>query len=504
MQPPAPRRSAGSRRAARLRERMAALMDAVTLVNSTLELDVVLERIMSLAMRLTQAEASSILLTTASSDELTFHTQLGGADPGQLRQVRVPMDRSLAGWVVKNDRPLRIDDAAADERFFREADRTTHFQTRSVLAVPVKERDRVIGTVQVLNKSGGAVFDEEDEDILVAMAGHVGTAIHNSRTYQDLLDEKRALEAIVGSLADGIVVTGPDGELRQLNEAARRMFGLVEGQERSVLLEVFLAGLPGLGATTSDVVLLKPRGRVLSVRVTPFNSARGTSQGLVAALRDVTETRVGQRRRDEVFAAGLHSLLHCVEGLQASPPGGTPDARLERLHQDARTLTWFSDIEMGPVRLLRRLSVMEETVRSATETWSSAAGIAVELEVARDLPDVYVDTKQLTRALELTLAACARLLSAGGRLRVALALEGKSVITRLEGESDSVELASIASLLEERQQVDQFLSIAGGQIDLSLAYARHILDSHGATLDFERSAGTFRFRFAVPSWREAS
>jgi len=102
-----------------------------------------------------------------------------------LAPLSVPLENSAAGWVVRMASPLVIPDASADERHFRQADAVSNFKTRSLLAVPLKYQDKVLGVFEALNKAGDAHYTEDDVAILETLAGLAVSAMQT-----DLLERR--------------------------------------------------------------------------------------------------------------------------------------------------------------------------------------------------------------------------------------------------------------------------------------------------------------------------
>ncbi len=165
------------------------LMEISRKLNSTLKNDELLRLIANAAAELTTSEAASILLIDSRSGTLRFEAAIS-PDGFSMDQIEVPMD-SVAGWVVQNDEPVRIQDTKSDERFYEGVDEATSFETRSLLAVPLKTRKRTIGCLEAVNKKDGATFDDEDENTLITLATQAAIAIENARLFEqsDLISE---------------------------------------------------------------------------------------------------------------------------------------------------------------------------------------------------------------------------------------------------------------------------------------------------------------------------
>jgi K+-sensing histidine kinase KdpD len=149
---------------------------------STLDLPTLLDLIVKAGREMIDCEACSILLLDSKSGELYFEAASGGAEA--IKRIAVPLDSSVAGWVCRSGRPIVISDTSADKRFYKQADVESSFTTHSILAAPLKVKDKTIGCLEAINKRGGATFGEDDTEILTTLAAHAAVAIQNARLFQ--------------------------------------------------------------------------------------------------------------------------------------------------------------------------------------------------------------------------------------------------------------------------------------------------------------------------------
>jgi GAF domain-containing protein len=146
----------------------------------------VLLTVMEGATEVLASEASSILLWDRRRRRLVFVT-VTGEKKQELMEIEVPLEDSIAGWVIHNEQGVIVDDVQGDPRFFPGVDERTGFVTRALACVPMKVRGKVIGVLQVLNKRGGVPFDEADLQLTQAVADHAALAIESARRYESLL-----------------------------------------------------------------------------------------------------------------------------------------------------------------------------------------------------------------------------------------------------------------------------------------------------------------------------
>ncbi len=156
---------------------------------STLDLDVLLERIVQAAAEVSGSEAASILLFDDVTQQLYFQVATNLDEP-TMRGLVIPLEGSIAGWIVANRKPIRIVNAQEDPRLFANVDRITGQSTKSLLGVPLITKNKVVGVLEALNKEKGK-FSDGDESMLSVLGAQAAVAIENARLFQqsDLISE---------------------------------------------------------------------------------------------------------------------------------------------------------------------------------------------------------------------------------------------------------------------------------------------------------------------------
>jgi GAF domain-containing protein len=167
------------------------LVDSGVRLNSTLNFPELIYGIIHTAEKLISAERASVILLDEADNEMKL------AGPGDAdRNISVPADQGIAGWVLTNSAPLMTSNAAADSRFLADVDAPAGVSPHSMLAVPLTVRDRAVGVLEFINKSDAGEFDQRDLDIATALASQAAVAIDNSRLYQllteTLIESRRA------------------------------------------------------------------------------------------------------------------------------------------------------------------------------------------------------------------------------------------------------------------------------------------------------------------------
>jgi len=171
--------------------RLSRLVEISVTLNSTLDLDRLLQFIVRSAADLVESEAASILLVGDKTRDL-YIAAATDADPETLQKIPVPKEGSIAGTVFQEDRPLILNELGATGQSYPEAGEGVRFSVRSLIGVPLRIRDDVTGVLEAVNKRQG-IFDEADLLTLTNIASLAAVAISNARQLEAL---NRAYEAL--------------------------------------------------------------------------------------------------------------------------------------------------------------------------------------------------------------------------------------------------------------------------------------------------------------------
>ncbi len=172
------------------------LLEISRSLSAPLEAEQILQSITALAAESTSSELASILEYEPESGKLRF-LAMPWFHRDVLRDIRVSVDHSIAGWACRQAKPVIVPDVRSDPRHDRSVDQATDFETRSILAVPVIYRGEPIGVMEVLNKAGQAHYTGDDLSILEILASQAAVAMENKRTrsqIQHSLDELSQLD----------------------------------------------------------------------------------------------------------------------------------------------------------------------------------------------------------------------------------------------------------------------------------------------------------------------
>ncbi|MBW0432322.1 serine/threonine protein phosphatase [Leptospira yasudae] len=173
-------------------QKLKSILNTSTILNANLDLYQLLPLIMLYSKDLLEAEASSLFLLDETGEFLYCEVALG--EKGEIIQKygRLDVGQGIAGWVAKEKKPIILEDAYSDPRFNQAWDQKTGYRTRSLVCVPLFVEDKIIGTLEILNKTKERSFDSSDLNYLTSLSEVAAIAIQNAKIHDNL--KKRILE----------------------------------------------------------------------------------------------------------------------------------------------------------------------------------------------------------------------------------------------------------------------------------------------------------------------
>ncbi len=162
----------------------------------------VLVKVTEATRALLNADRCGIFLHDARTAELWTIVADG------VREIRIPEGAGVAGYVLEHEETVNIEDVYDDERFDREVDKRTGYRTKSMLAMPLRNRfNKALGVFQVINKRDGTPFGRDDSDLLNHIGMYAASAIESTQLYEQL---HRAHQDVVYKLSHATKFKDPE------------------------------------------------------------------------------------------------------------------------------------------------------------------------------------------------------------------------------------------------------------------------------------------------------
>lgn len=167
-------------------EELTVLNDIATAISSTNSLEKIIELMVRKCIKHLKVEQGTVTLLDSKEDSGAMHTMIRRADTSRY-VLPYHLDTQLTGWMLKNQKPLLVNDFQNDERFH--AMKEENHPIRTFLSVPLLLKGRMIGTLNVFNKKTETGFTEEDKRLITIIAAQSAQIIENAR----LLEEEQTL-----------------------------------------------------------------------------------------------------------------------------------------------------------------------------------------------------------------------------------------------------------------------------------------------------------------------
>jgi len=172
------------------------LLEASKLINSSFDLNVALNSIVSAVTHSMDCEAVSLFLHDPVTNNLYFKS-LSGNVANKIKDIRIKPNEGIVGWVFQNRKCALVADVSTDSRHKKDVDKTSGFITRSIIAAPVEYQGNILGVIEILNPKSKPEFDEEDMILLEALASQVAIAMRFCDSYSKLNQENIELKKVI-------------------------------------------------------------------------------------------------------------------------------------------------------------------------------------------------------------------------------------------------------------------------------------------------------------------
>ena len=363
--------AASCQKMAHERENLRALAETAALVNSSLEVDQVLNEVMDTIIKLTGAERGYLMLRNEETGELEYRVARNMDASALAASDTHTVSRSIIRRVEETGEAVLTTNAQEDERF-QGAKSIVSMQLRSILCVPLRVKDQVTGVIYADNKLQAGLFDESTRDLLQAFSHQAGVAVENARLFTQLkgtLDEitemKSLQDDIFASITSGVITADNEGRVTLLSPPAQKILHTqgtkAIGQPLPSILPplgdrfcTLLAQVRETGETFSAIEFEAdlPHGvhAHLSMSISPLMDVHEAAQGVAIVVDDQTEAK---RREAQIAGVRRYLPTEVVDGLQGAQDlrlGGTREV-ITILFGDIRGFSTFSE-KLDPEKLV--------------------------------------------------------------------------------------------------------------------------------------------------------
>ncbi len=515
---------------ARAEESLARHNRELTLLNrasqafsSTLDLDQVLTTVLEEVRHLLSATASSIWLDDSETNELVCQ-QATGPRSEIVRGWRLAPGEGIAGWVVRSGESLVVPDVQTDERYFREVAEQVGLGLHSMLAIPLRIKQNVIGVLQVLDTEVSR-FDTRDLALVESLATTAAIAIENARLYRELHSHANLLEqrvrertaelqaqyarlaAILSSASDGIIVTDREGDILQANPVAQAWLTQTLSPEDAARLREAVHDLAARAEERPEETL-ELRGLDLELSAAPVTEAGMSEPTMVVAAHDVSHLKALDRMKTRFVSNVSHELRTPIATIKlyAELMRRKPEKwkeylatliqeadRQARLVQD---ILQISHIDTGRLEIKPQLTPLNELTEVATANHQILAqeqGLTLEHKPTEPGPMTLVDSRRMMQVLNNLVENAIRYTPEGGKVTVSTGKEeaedrvwATATVTDTGMGIPEEELLHVFERFFRGREV-RLMQISG--TGLGLAIVQEIVELHGGRVTMESQVG---------------
>lgn len=374
-----------------------ALANIGQVINSSLEIDEVLTIVMDNIVQLTKAERGFLMLRDEKG-EMVIRTGRNW-EMESVNSSELTVSRSVVGRVIGTGEPIVTTNAQEDQRFIGQ-ESIVAFNLRSILCVPLKVKNDLIGVIYADNRIRTGIFAESERNLLVAFANQAAVAIENARlfsslkqTLEEVTELKNMMDNIFASITSGVITTNFQDQITLTNRAAERILGYASSDivghflnetlaSVSMELQPHLVEVRQSDKAIADLEIshnFPTRGNVdWRFNLSPLKDAGQKTQGIAIVLDDLTERKKleAQRRLFERMVSPAVIEQLDPNSLQL----GGRRATITALFADIRGFTSFSESQEPEqlVKILNRyLAAMAEAVLAHEGTIDKFMGDAI-------------------------------------------------------------------------------------------------------------------------------
>ncbi len=265
------------------------------ILNTVLTLEPLLQIIIQAATELIDTDACSIMLIDRNTGELRFAEATGSVTEA-IKKLSIPLDdTSIAGLVVQTDKPVLVRDVRNDDRWNPEVDKAVDFETKSILGVPLRVRDQVIGVLEVVNKRSEEGFTQDDIQIANTLAAQAAVALENARLLDELQMAYRELSEIDQIKSDFVSIAAHElrTPLAVILGYATFLREKVKGEQANKQLDIVVNSAMHLRTLIGDMINLH---HINSNKVMLDRSVFSLKQIVLDVLREFSEIAKGKQQ----------------------------------------------------------------------------------------------------------------------------------------------------------------------------------------------------------------
>jgi len=502
------------------------LLEISRAMTARLDLSSVLRLVIENAVEMVGGEGGLIALRR---EEDTFHIVASYGFARELLSLftplltNIPLTARPAQWLIP-DLDLRLSLIAA----------RAGLNLHQVLALPLIIEDMLTGVIYVFH-AGDRVFRADDRLVLESFADQAAIAVRNARLYEQVVAEKRRLDALIDTSADGVLILDPEGNIVVFNRALTAMTGcphdVALGRPCQTVIalynrqgvNLFRDRCPLLEARSDDKMYLegdlrRPDGTTISVGITysALRDDEGRLVNVVANVRDITHQREAEELKSTLLSIISHelktpvALIKGYAGTLRREDAQWDKATLQqslaiieeesdRLNRLINNLLDASRIQAGGLKLQLSYTKIDKLAEKVVEEFRTQTSKHLLSTDFHDFPSVPADTDRLKEVLNNLISNAIKYSPQGGTIRVSGRVEPREIVIAVSDEGIGIPPEEQAHIFDRFYRVDSGSTRRTAGAGLGLFLAKAVVEAHGGRIWVESEAGRgAKFVFTLP------
>ncbi len=494
---------------------MTALASSAAAISATLQLEDVLQRILSETMQALMVETVALGLLDAKWD-VVFRAA-SGENTDKVIGARIPSGQGIVGWVVHEGEGVVLPDVRQDSRFLPKAEQFGGLEIRALACAPIFAQGKVIGVLEAINPRSGA-FDPEALLVMSGIGNLAGSAIQNAQLFERLQTAHKRYRELFDDSVDPIFLTDWDGHILEANRQAavlsERTSRELRGKKIESLHEVkrdeltFCPEKLRAGETcTYESTLQTSSGRVIPVQVYVRRVLLDEGEALQWLLRDISERKALDGLREDLISMIYHDLRaplsNIVSGLDmlssmcpSAENEGIQNVLLvirrstERIQRLVNSLLDINRLEAGQKITQQQEVSPQELAREAVEIvlpMIESRQQAFTNTIPAKLPAVWVDVDMIRRVLINLLENASKFTPPEGKIELGAKAKNGWVQFWVADNGPGIPPADQERIFEKFARVKS--EGRPGGLGIGLAFCRLAVQGHGGQIWVESTPG---------------
>ena len=486
---------------------MTALVNSAMMINSSLQMSEVFQRILEQTIKALQVETVALALSEYPENDFVFHAATGkGAE--NIIGKRIQSDEGLTAKVIKDKRGIVVP-SLKDNNPFAKREFFDGIQTNAVAVAPIQAQGKIIGVIEAINPKSG-VFDPDALLVMTGIGNMAGTTIQNAKFVERVEETQKRYYELFNDSIEPLLVSDWDGNILEAN----RKFFSFSGYDKSILNkmkveEVHEINWESVGdefgylrddqTASYEAILNAKDGPGIPVEVYLRNAHLGKEQTIQWTFRDLRERKELDALRNDLTAMIYHDLrsplanvvssLDLLNTLIEEKDEATESVlkiasnSTDRMQRLILSLLDVNRLEMGQTIATQKGVAPERIIREAIETISSSFTTRqqkITHIIEENIPNIWADEDMIRRVLINLLENASKFTPTKGEIEIGTKLNGKWVQLWIADNGMGIPPEDQDRVFQKFARTEDGKKISG--LGIGLAFCRLAVDGHGGKI----------------------